>query len=179
MGFEPDKELNREFELLHKAKNVRLAVNGDICTTEAVEEMKINRLDTIICINTLEHIKNDRRSLSNMVNGISSNGYICILVPAFSWLYGTLDEVAKHYRRYSKKDLLQLVKDLQVDIVKCYYMNFVGGIGWFIKGKILKERRFGNENYTIINMLLPIISFVERIIKPPFGLSLVMVLKKK
>jgi 2-polyprenyl-3-methyl-5-hydroxy-6-metoxy-1,4-benzoquinol methylase len=178
LSFEPDKELASEFELLPKTKNVRLAINGDICTSEAVEEMRANKLDTIICINVLEHIKNDKCALSNMVNGVIPNGHICILVPAFSWLYGTFDKLG-HYRRYSKEDLLRIIKELNVRLIKCYYMNLLGGLGWFFKARVIKEKRPRNENYKIINMLLPMISFLEGIIKPPFGLSLVMVLKKK
>jgi 2-polyprenyl-3-methyl-5-hydroxy-6-metoxy-1,4-benzoquinol methylase len=179
LGFELDKNLAENFKLLHKAENVRLAANGDICTTGAVEEMRASQLDTIICVNVLEHINNDKCALSNMIDGISRNGHICIIVPAFPWLYGSLDELDGHCRRYTKKDLLRLIKDKNVEVIKCYYLNFLGGLGWLIKGRIIREKRHGNENYTIINKLLPLISFVERIIKPPFGLSLVMVLKKK
>lgn len=164
---------------IHKAENVRLAANGNICTTEAVDEMRASQLDTIICVNVLEHINNDKCALSNMIDGISRNGHICIIVPAFPCLYGSLDELDGHCRRYAKKDLLRLVKDKNAEVIKCYYLNFLGGLGWLIKGRVIREKRHGNENYTIINKLLPLISFVERIIKPPFGLSLVMVLKKK
>lgn len=179
LGFEPDKDLAENFRILHKAENVRLAANGDICTTEAVNELKASQLDTIICINVLEHINSDKRALSNIINGISRDGYICIIVPAFPCLYGSLDKIDGHYRRYTKKDLPRLMKDENVEVIKCYYLNFLGGLGWFIKGRIIKEERHGSENYTIINKLLPLISFLECIIKPPFGLSMVMILKKK
>ncbi len=44
-GFEPDKELSMEFERLHKLrKNVKLAVNGNIATSEAVEEEPVKIL---------------------------------------------------------------------------------------------------------------------------------------
>ena len=141
--------------------------------------MRANRLDTLICINVLEHIKNDKRVLSNLVDGVSSKGHVCVIVPAFSWLYGSLDALDKHYRRYSKEDLLRMTEDLKVIVSRCYYMNFPGGLGWFIKGRILKEKRHADINYTVTNMILPIVSFAESIIKPPFGLSLVAVLRKK
>jgi len=63
-------------------------VNFDICSTKAIDEIIANNLDTILCINVLEHIKQDTRALNNMVKGIRNNGYIEILVLAFSWLYG-------------------------------------------------------------------------------------------
>lgn len=179
LGFEPDKELSREFNLLHKGENIKLAANGDVCSDKAIEEMKKSRLDTIICINVLEHIKDDKRVLSNMVEGVAKGGYICILVPALEVLFGSLDELDGHYRRYTKETLKQLVKGLEADIVKCHYFNLIGALGWYLKSRIIKEKSHGDENYTIINLLLPFISAIEKAIKPPFGLSLVMALRKK
>jgi 2-polyprenyl-3-methyl-5-hydroxy-6-metoxy-1,4-benzoquinol methylase len=179
VGFEPDEELAGEFGLAHKAGNVKLAAYGDVCTPQAVEEMKAHKLDTIICINVLEHIKDDELALSNMAGGISRNGHICIIVPAFASLYGSLDRLDGHWRRYSKRDLPRLTRNPTVEIVRCHYMNFLGGLAWFVKGRVLQEKTHANENYTITNRLLPLISLAERHVKPPFGLSMMMVLKKR
>ena len=179
IGFEPEKELAEEFKHSHAGGGVRLSVNGDICTDEAASEIKANRLDTILCINVLEHIEDDKRALFNIASGISRDGYICIIVPAFMCLYGSLDALDGHYRRYSKKQLFFMVKDLDIDVVKCYYMNFMGALGWFIKGRVFKEKRHGDTNYLIGHLLIPFMSFAERIVKPAFGLSLVMVLRKR
>ena len=179
LGFEPDEELAREFAFLHREENVKLAAHGDICTAEAVEELKASGIDTVICVNVLEHIKDDARALSNMVNGVSRNAHLCIIVPAFACLYGSLDRLDGHYRRYSRKDLARLVQNLNVEVIKCHYMNFLGGLAWFIKGRVIQEKAHGNENYRITNLLLPGISVVERYVKPPFGLSVVMVLRKE
>lgn len=179
IGFEFNKELAKEFKHLHAGGNVRLAVNGDICTDEAAAEIKAERLDTILCINVLEHIKDDKCALFNIVEGISRDGHICIIVPAFMCLYGSLDALDGHHRRYSKKQLFLMVKNLEVDVVKCYYMNFLGVLGWFMKGRVFKENRHGDENFLVGHLALPLISFVERMARPPFGLSLVMVLRKR
>ena len=179
VGFEPDKKLAEEFKRSHTGANTRLAVHGDICTPEAVAEIKAAGLDTILCINVLEHIEDDKRALFNMADGICRGGHICIIVPAFMFLYGSLDSLDGHRRRYSKKEMLLMVKDLNVDVAECYYMNLLGALGWFLKARIMKEKRQGDENYLIGHFLGPFMSFAERIARPPFGLSLVMVLKKR
>ena len=100
------------------------------------------------------------------------------IVPAFMYLYGSLDTLNGHRRGYSKEQLLLMVKGLKVDVIKCYYMNLLGALGWFIKSRIVRKKRHEDANYLIGHLALPFMSFVERIMKPPFGLSLVMVLKK-
>jgi len=177
-GLEPNQVFAKEFNTLHQAENLRLAANGDITTNEALDEMRANQLDSALCVNTLEHIANHKVALSNMIKGVGAGGSICILVPAHLWLYGSLDQLDGHYRRYSKKTLLNLTKNQPVKIIKCYYLNFFGAFGWFVKGRILKEKIQKNANYKIINTLLPLISLVESIAKPPIGMSLVLILEK-
>jgi len=181
LGFEPENDLAALFRKNYQAENIRLATHPDITTKQAVEEMRENRLDTVICINVLEHIRNDKLALDHLMEGILPGGHICLLVPALPALYGTLDEVAMHYRRYSKKQLLDLAKVVgggRVDIIECYFMNFIGALGWFYKRIILKEKAHGDENFKIMNLILPFVSFMEHFIKPPIGMSLVLVLKK-
>jgi len=179
VGFEPDPSLAEEFRRSHAGANIRLAASGDICAPAAAAEIKAAGLDTILCINVLEHIEDDRLALFNMVDGICRGGHICIIVPAFMFLYGSLDSLDGHRRRYTKKGMLQMVKGLNVDVVECYYMNLLGALGWFLKARIMKEKRQGDENYLIGHLLVPFMSFAERIVRPPFGLSLVTVLKKR
>ena len=69
-----------------------------------------------MCINVLEHIENDKRALFNIVDGIVHSGHICIIVPAFMCLYGSLDALDGHHRRYSKEQLLLMVKDLEASL---------------------------------------------------------------
>lgn len=178
LGLEPDPELQREFSENFSSPNIKLAGQGDIASPDAALEIQNHRIDSIICINVLEHIKDDQVALSNMVKGVRVGGHVCLLVPALPWLYGTLDELDGHYRRYTKKTLFQLAQQEKVEIVKIYYSNLVGAFGWFLKGKILKEKSHGDENFTLMNKILPFVSFTENWVKPFIGMSLVMVLRK-
>jgi len=178
LGLEPEPELRREFGQRFSSSNIKLADHGDITTPEAVHEIESHQMDSILCVNVLEHIKEDGLALSNMVKGIQSDGHLCLLVPALPWLYGTLDEMDGHYRRYTKKGLLRLAREEGVEVVKIYYSNLIGALGWFFKGKILKEKSHGDENFTLMNKILPFVSFTENIVKPFIGMSLVMVVKK-
>ena len=102
-----------------------------------------------------------------------------MILPAFPCLYGTLDELAGHYRRYDRKEVAGLVGDLEVEIQKYHYFNALGAVGWFVKGRIFKQKFHTDSNFNWMNKLLPMISAVERYLKPRFGISIVLVLKKR
>ncbi len=76
VGFDPDGELLQEFRQRHKGSSIYLAQHGDICSNGAVEEIKTNNLDTLICVNVLEHIKDDRQAVAGMVEGIRPGGRV-------------------------------------------------------------------------------------------------------
>ena len=179
IGVEPDPELRAEFKRLHNKDNVFLADCGDACDSRLVAELKSHDVDTIISINVLEHIRDDRTAFGNMVKAVTDGGYICLILPAGEYLFGSLDELDNHYRRYSKKTIRDLAAGLPVVMEKNYYMNVPGAIGWFIKGRVLREKKHGDENYTLMNMLLPFIRRMEGLIHPPFGMSLVAVFSKR
>src|SRR5881396_1734968 len=50
------------------------------------------RLDTVVCLNVLEHIEDDRASLRAMHDLLQPGGRLVLLVPSLRALYGTLDE---------------------------------------------------------------------------------------
>ena len=179
LGFEPDAELAAEFLQFRQSPSVRLSACGDITQPAAVEEMRRYGIDTVLHINVLEHIREDRLALSNMIKGLKVGGHACLLVPALPWLYGTLDTLDGHFRRYTKKKLLTLAPSIDgVQIVKCRYINFPGAFGWFLKGRVFKQKKHSDNNYKMMNAILPAVSFIESRIEPPIGLSLVLVLKK-
>ena len=57
----------------------------------------------------------------NALNLVKKNGYLIISVPAYSHLYSKFDEEVGHYRRYEKKDIKTILKD--VNFAKLYLKN--------------------------------------------------------
>src|SRR5712671_3535970 len=49
------------------------------------------RLDTVVCLNVLEHIEDDRAALRAMHDLLVPGGRLVLLVPSLRVLYGTLD----------------------------------------------------------------------------------------
>ncbi len=135
--------------------------------------------DTIICINVLEHIKDDLASIMMFNNLLETNGYLLIIVPAVKMLFGPIDKSVGHYRRYSKKDLKYLLSNTSFDIEKIHYFNFIGSIGWFFNSHILKIESQKESQISFIDKFVPFLSTIETRIHPPIGMSLFMAARKK
>jgi len=90
--------------------------------------------NNIAYINVLEHIEDDVAELTAAKQILSANnGHLLIFVPAMQALYGAIDHQVGHYRRYSKKDLVDLLENkLDMKIIKIKYFDIVGIIPWYV-----------------------------------------------
>jgi len=144
---------------------------------EQIDQSLINnRFDTVICLNVLEHIKDDGRALSNMYALLQPRGRLILLVPAFQFLFGTVDQSLDHYRRYTKSNLVPKIRQAGFQVEKTFYMNVIGIFGWFLNNRILKKREESKDQIQLFDQYIaPLAERVERFIPPPVGLSLIAI----
>jgi glycosyltransferase involved in cell wall biosynthesis len=133
--------------------------------------------DSIVCLNVLEHIGQDRLALQNMFDLLQPEGRLILLVPAHQSLYCAIDRNLEHCRRYNHGQLSDLLGSAGFQIVEMFYFNPVGAIGWFVAGKILRSQSIRPHHIRIQRLLLPLAKAVDRL-GVPFGLSLVAVAQK-
>lgn len=142
-------------------------------------KFRLSKYDTIVCMNVLEHIKNDEQALTNMSKLLKKKGYLILLVPYHNLLYGSLDIELDHYRRYSKNDLESKFTNLDLDLEKTRYLNFFGFFGWLLNSRILKKKIIPKNQLKLFDKFFRPFLLLENIIQPPLGLSLLVVAKKK
>lgn len=140
---------------------------------------KRKKFDSLICLNVLEHIKQDKTALSNMSKLLKNNGYLVLLVPSHPMLFGEIDRAIDHYRRYEKSKLINLILKNNFSIILSKRLNFIGAIGWWFAGKILKDTSVKKDKLHIFNYVAPFFLKIEEFIEPPFGTSVLIVAKKK
>ncbi len=138
-----------------------------------------NKPDTIICINVLEHIKNDVEAVHNMFRLLRNEGIVVIYVPAYNWLYGDIDRLVGHYRRYSKNSIKRLFEEAGFKTIKIKYMNSIGILGWFINNRLLRRREESLRQVLFYDKyIIPFVKKIEGKISVPFGLSILAIAKK-
>lgn len=153
------------------------AFNYDI-SDDRVLEIKKYKFDTAICINLLEHIEDDVKALSNMYQVLEPEGRLILIVPAFPILYGSIDKVDGHFRRYNKKGLQNKLKKCGFSVQKSLYMDIFGILLWILHGKILKKKIHPKGQIVFFDKFVPFCAFWEKVIRPPFGLSLFFICER-
>jgi glycosyltransferase involved in cell wall biosynthesis len=153
-------------------------IQYDITTTKPPTLTQF-KIDTIVCVNVLEHIQKDQQALNNMAKILEPQGKLLLVVPASPKLYGTLDAYLDHCRRYTSKNLTDKLKKAGFTIRKMYYHNLPSAIGWFISSRLLKSRIISKYQAVLADRLIPLISWVEDKKRPPFGLSLIVIARKR
>jgi SAM-dependent methyltransferase len=102
--------------------------------------LKAERLDTVVCLNVLEHIEDDRGSLAAMHHLLEPGGRLVLLVPSLRVLYGTLDEALGHFRRYTPQELSAKLAGAGFRVRHLEYFNLAGVPGWWFTGRVLRRR---------------------------------------
>ncbi|MBC8331998.1 MAG: class I SAM-dependent methyltransferase [Anaerolineae bacterium] len=146
----------------------------DLPSTQA----PLNYFDTVLCINVLEHIENDLLAVQQMASVLKPGGKLWLYVPAGQWAYGALDKELGHFRRYTRPRLRSLAIDANLELLECHYVNMVGIFGWYWSARVRKDRVIRRANAHLMDRLVPYLSAIERLVRPPFGQSLVAVMER-
>jgi len=81
-----------------------------------LENVKGKKFDLVSCYEVLEHIKDDKALLKELIT--YSNKYVLISVPAKQKLFDASDEAVGHFRRYEKKNLIKMLESQGLQILE-------------------------------------------------------------
>ena len=138
------------------------------------------QLDTVYCVNVLEHIEDDVAALKMFSDAIVSGGHVLIYVPAIQAAYGPVDAELGHHRRYSKRALSAAFSAAGLELIRLQYANVLGLIGWMYNSHVTKTRHHSAEQVKLFERFVaPWALPLERLIPPPLGSSLVAVGRKR
>lgn len=171
-------------EHLKQKKNITII---ESYLTSSIENAT-DQYDLIVLFDVLEHIQDDREALDILENILKPNGKILITVPALKVLWSDHDVTHHHHRRYTLKELNNLIVDKNLKIRRSTYFNtflfpaiflarfFLG----LLTSKNIDQVKIPNR---FINYILTKIFSSEKYILKhfnfPIGVSILLEIEKK
>ena len=166
---------NKNFKDLKKKfsdyKNIK------IIKSDNVKKIK-GSFDTIIYFNVLEHIIKDNAEIANAAKKLKKNGYLIFLVPAHQSLYGNLDKIAGHHRRYDINFFNKKRANLKIIINK--YLDSLGYFLYFFNKFFYKKEIYPSKFKIFLwdKIFVPITIIVDFFIFYKFGKNILCIYKK-
>ncbi len=133
--------------------------------------------DTVVCLNVVEHLPDDVAALRNIRSVLEEDGRAIILVPNGPRMYGTLDQVLGHHRRYTREQLIAVGQQAGFLLEVLLPFNRIGVLAWLFNGRVLRRKTFGLWQIKILNLLTPVFRRLDRWVPLP-PLSLIAVFRK-
>ena len=135
--------------------------------------------DTAVCMNVLEHLKDDETAVATFSKRLRAGGTLVLLIPAVPWLFGEIDRRLGHYRRYSRRSARLLMEKSGLTPVKLKYFNFIGVWGWLWNARVARSQTQNDSQIHIFDhYIVPWQARLEALVAPPIGQSLLVVARK-
>lgn len=155
----------------------------DITDPGIVERLGEESFDTVLSCNVFEHIRSDELAFAHAAKILRPGGCLVLLLPAHAWLFGSLDRLAGHFRRYTRSDAQLKLSAAGLEPEALRYVNLVGAIGWFVNSRLIQHRDLSssaiNGQIRVFDRcLIPLLKWAEGSRSMPFGQSLLCVGRK-
>ena len=134
-------------------------------------------IDTVVCLNVLEHLPDDAYVLTRFWDALVPGGRLVLLVPAHRWLHGTIDRAIGHYRRYERRSLCALIAQCGFVVESAEYLNPVGVAGWFLNSRVLNRAAVPLQQARLFDALFPLFERTQAL-GLPIGISVLAVGRK-
>jgi SAM-dependent methyltransferase len=175
---EPDHELAQQLRQAAAREPAAFPAGLQI-VAGFVEEVALRpAFDTILYIDVLEHIADDRRELAQAAQRLEQGGHLIVISPALPCLYSPFDAAIGHFRRYRRKTLLHAAPS-EVAVVRLRYLDSVGMLAswtnrWLLRSAVPNPRQITFWD----RVLVPLSKWVDPVCGYRVGKSLLAVWQK-
>lgn len=153
------------------------AEHFDLTDLNGYDWLLDEQLDTVLCVNVLEHLRNDVGVLHKFHEVLTPGGVVILLVPHSNFLMSPMDAAVGHFRRYERDQLAKMMDQAGFDVVTLFGFNRLGGLGWFLVNRVLRRKRHTRGQLRWFNRLMPVVRLCEWVLPFPH-VSLVCVGRK-
>jgi len=149
----------------------------DLCQSSDYERLRGFTPDTVVCLNVLEHIEDDRAVLANLCKVLPDNSRLVFLVPFNPKLTSEFDRQIGHFRRYDEGELEAKMIESGFLVEGQFFFNKIGVLAWWIGNKLSGQRTITSWQLKLYNLLTPLFRCLDRLL-PWTGLSTIVVARK-
>ncbi len=137
------------------------------------------KYDSIMYLNVLEHIKNDKKELEIATSKLKKNGFLIILVPAHNELYSKFDKAVGHHKRYNL-NFFKKLKIKKTKLEKLYFLDFMGYFLYYINKIFFKNETYPSQFKIFLwdKIFTPITIVIDKLFLYKVGKNILFVLKK-
>jgi SAM-dependent methyltransferase len=137
-----------------------------------------DRFDTLLYIDVLEHIQDDRAELAQAADVMQEGGHLIVLAPAHQWLFSAFDESIGHFRRYTRRTLREVARD-GLTPVRLFYLDSVGLFASLGNRFVLRSAMPTPSQIAVWDRLLvPLSRIIDPLLGYNFGKTVVAVWRK-
>lgn len=174
---EPDPEMAAAIAGEIKAGSLPSAcdVVNDSLPASALKE---SFYSSVLYIDVLEHIEQDREELGRAVRYLREGGFLIVLSPAHNWLFSPFDEALGHFRRYTAKSL-KGCEPPGSRLVCLEYLDSVGLLASLANRLMLKQEAPTRGQIALWDsVMVPASRLIDPVLGRRFGKSILAVWEK-
>lgn len=142
------------------------AVRCDAALAVGFEPL-IGSFNTVVCLNVLEHIPDERATLQNLFSALRPQGKAIVLVPQGPNAFGSLDEVLLHQRRYSEEQLTREMEKAGFRLERMIRFNRATYPGWLLNSRILRRRTLSSSQLYLFDLMVPLWRRIDNVLPWP------------
>jgi SAM-dependent methyltransferase len=173
---EPDERLASKLREWAAGGSVAPPPKVQIGTTQDIDPQ--SRFDTILYIDVLEHIEDDRAEMARAANLLSPGGSVIVLSPAFQQLYSEFDRSVGHFRRYTRASLAAAMP-ASLRKVRLKYFDSVGFMASLANRALLRQDLPTKQQIALWDrVMIPASRVIDPLLAHSFGRSVIAVYER-
>jgi len=173
---EPDERLGTRLRAWADAGDVAPLPTVQIGTTADLDPS--SRFDTILYIDVLEHIEDDRAEIARAAKLLAPRGALIVLSPAFQQLFSDFDRSVGHFRRYTRASLAEVMPP-SLRRVRLRYLDSVGFLASLSNRALLRQALPTRRQIALWDrVMIPASRVLDPLLARSFGRSVLAVYER-
>jgi glycosyltransferase involved in cell wall biosynthesis len=124
-------------------------------------------VDSVVCLNVLEHVQDEMAGLRNIYTALQPGGCAIVLVPHGQEVFGSLDTALGHFRRYSRAELQAKMEQAGFRVERILDFNRISRPAWYVNGRLLRKKTIGRFQLGVFDRLVWLWRRIDRMLPWP------------